>query len=77
MFVWVIRMLLFDRIDVLEGTGINKIDASKKCILCHYWCFTDIGYKFEPHVCNGCHDILMMGYKLKIRCNIECKKCWL
>ena len=25
----------------------------------------DIRYKFEPHICNGCRDILMMAYKLK------------
>ena len=24
-----------------------------------------IGYKFESHVCNGCHDILMMAYELE------------
>ena len=32
---------------------------------CHYWYFKDVGYKFEPHVCNGFHDILMMVCELK------------
>ena len=27
--------------------------------------FKDIGYKFEPHVCNKCHDLLMVHYDLK------------
>ena len=27
--------------------------------------YKDIGYKFEPYVCNGCHDISMMAYQLE------------
>ena len=34
-------------------------------MICHYWHFKDIGYKYEPYVCNGCHDLLMMIYDLK------------
>ena len=34
-------------------------------MFCHYWYFKDIGYKFEPHVCNRCHDISMMVYEFK------------
>ena len=30
-----------------------------------YWYFKDIGYKYEPHVCNKCHDLLMFVYDLK------------
>ena len=33
-------------------------------MICHYWYFKDIGYKFELHICNGCHDISMMVYDL-------------
>ena len=58
-------MLQYDRIDISEGIDINKTDPSKECIIYHYWYFKDIGYKFEPHVCNGCHDILMMACELK------------
>ena len=25
-------------------------------MLCHYWYFKDVGFKFEPHVCDKCHD---------------------
>ena len=31
-------------------------------IICY---FKDVGFKFEPHVCNKCHDILMTAYELK------------
>ena len=34
-------------------------------MLCHYWFFKDIGFKFEEHVCNGCHNLLTMAYSLK------------
>ena len=33
-------------------------------MICHYWYFKDIGYKYEPYVCNGCHDLSMMVYDL-------------
>ena len=65
MFVWVTKMLQYNRIDVSEGTDINKSNKSKECILCHYCYFKDIGYKSEPLVCNGCHDVLMTTYELR------------
>ena len=34
-------------------------------MLCHYWFFKDLGFKFEPLVCNKCHDVLMTAYELK------------
>ena len=34
-------------------------------MLCHYWYFEDVGFKFEPHVCSKCHNILMTAYELK------------
>ena len=27
-------------------------------------CHKDIGYKYEPHLCNNCHDLLMVVYDL-------------
>ena len=30
-----------------------------------YWYFKDIGYKFEPYVCNKFHDVSMMLYNLR------------
>ena len=58
-------MLRYQKIDVSEGIDVNKTSASKECELCHYWFFKDIGFKFEEHVCNKCHDLLMMVYSLK------------
>ena len=58
-------MLQYEKNDASEGTDVNKTSASKECKLCHYWFFKDVGFKFEEHVCNGCHDLLTMAYSLK------------
>ena len=58
-------MLPNQKIDVSEGIDINKTSTSNECELCHYWFFKDIGFKFEEHVCNKCHDLLTMTYSLK------------
>ena len=57
-------MLQYERIDVSEGIDTSKSNKSKDCIICHYWYFKNIGYKYEQHVCNGCHDLSMMIYDL-------------
>ena len=57
-------MLQYDRIDVSEGIHITKISESKECMLCHYWYFKDINFKFQPYLCNGCHAVSMMAYEL-------------
>ena len=52
MCVSVIRMFQYEKIDVSEAIDVNRTNASKECMLCHYWYFKDVGFKFEPHVCN-------------------------
>ena len=59
-----IKMLYFARIDVFEGTDINKTSASKECDICYYWYFLNKWFKFEPYVRNKCHDLLMMFMNL-------------
>ena len=51
-------MLEYDKIDISEGIDINKTNKSKQCKICHYWYFKDIGFKYEPHLWNGCHGLL-------------------
>ena len=57
-------MLYFYRIDVSEGIDVNKTSASKQCDICHYWYFLNYSSKFQPNVCNRCHDLLMMSINL-------------
>ena len=54
-------MLYFDRIHVSGGTDINKTNASKMWDICYYWYFLNYSFKFQPNVCNRCHDLLMMS----------------
>ena len=58
-------MLQYEKINVLERIDVNKTSASKEYELCHYWFFKDVGFKFEEHVCNRCHDLLTMAHSLK------------
>ena len=51
-------MLEYDRIDISGGIDINKTNASKECKICHYWYLKDIGFKYQPHLCNGCHGLI-------------------
>ena len=48
----------YDRIDISEGTHVNKRRLSKECDICHYWYFKNIGFKYEKYLCNGCHDLI-------------------
>ena len=59
-------MLYFDRIDIFEGINVDKASASKECIICHCWYFLDKGFKFQPNICNRCHDVLMMSINIAI-----------
>ena len=51
-------MLEYGWIDVFEEIDVKKKNASKECDICHYWYFLDKGYKYEPYLCNGCHDLM-------------------
>ena len=57
-------MLEYEKIDISEGIDVNKINWSKKCDICHYWYFNDIGFKCEPYICNGCHDLMQKAMGL-------------
>ena len=68
-------MLQYQKIDDLEEIESNKTSASKECMLCHYWYFKDVGFRFEAHVFNKCYDVLMAAYELKKYYKIKCKAC--
>ena len=58
-------MLRYQKTDISEGIDVNKTNASKTCEVCHYWLFKNIGFKFQEHVCNKCHNLLIIAYSLK------------
>ena len=53
------------RNSISGGIDTIKTSASKECMLCHYWYFKDVQFRFEPYVCNKCDNVLMTAYELK------------
>ena len=51
-------MLEYDRMDISEEIDVNKTNLSKECDIFHYLYFKDIGFKYQPYLCNGCHDLM-------------------
>ena len=52
-------MLHYDRIDISEGIDPTRSNKSRKCMICHYFFFNN-GFKFQDHVCTGCHYLTML-----------------
>ena len=48
----------YDRIDISEGIDINKTNLPKECDIFRYWYFKNIGFKYEPYLCNSCHNLM-------------------
>ena len=57
-------MLYYDRIDISEGIDFNKTSETKECDIYHFWYFLNRGSKFQPNVCNRCHDLLITSMSL-------------
>ena len=51
-------MLEYERIDNSEGSDVDETNLLKERDICHYWYFKNIGSKYEPYLCNGCHNLM-------------------
>ena len=49
----------------LKELMLIKQANQKNVIFFHYRYFLDKGFKFQPDVCNMCHNVLMMSMDLK------------
>ena len=58
-------MIEYDRIDLDEGTDVNKISSSRECWLCHYWYFLDKNFNCQKYYCDSYHDISMKTVSIK------------
>ena len=47
-----------------EGIDIYKKSKSKEYDICHFWYFLDKGFTYQPGVCNGCYDLILMFMNL-------------
>ena len=52
-------MISYERIDCIEGIDFSKGENSIKCMICGYWYFKDVGFKYQPCVSNNCHNFAM------------------
>ena len=41
-----VKMTQYERIDISEEIDFNEIGLSLECMICHYWYFKDIGFKY-------------------------------
>ena len=44
------KELTFQKELTLKNPTVKK-KKKKECVICHYWYFKDIGYKFEAYIC--------------------------
>ena len=51
-------MLEYGRIDVSKGFYFSKNDGSDDCIICYYWHFHEINFRFHSEVCDCCHNLM-------------------
>ena len=58
-------MLKYDRIDISEGTDVDKTDRSKERIFCHYWYFFNKNVSYGPYTYHGCYDIVQRSTDFK------------
>ena len=58
-------MLKYDRIDISEGTGVDKINESRECKFCHYWYFLNKNFSYGLFTCDSCHAIVQRSIDFK------------
>ena len=59
-------MLQYDRIDISEGSDINKCEeTSRRCNLCKFYYFLDKNFSYGPFLCNGCYDISLKAVSMQ------------
>ena len=56
-------MISYERIDKSESIDFTKTGNSIKCMIYNYFYFSG-GFKYQPYVCNGCHEFSMVVQNL-------------
>ena len=62
--MYIINSIIFNRIDISEGTDVDETSESKDCDIYQFWYFLNNSFKFQPNVCNRCHNLLMISMNL-------------
>ena len=58
-------MLKYDKIDITEGTDLNKSNKSKECVFCHYWYYLNKNFSYGPFTCDSCYNIVQKSIDFK------------
>ena len=71
-------MISYEKIDFSKFIDLSG--KSVKCMICNYSYFSD-GFKYQPYVCNECHDFSMTVMNLSYFfifyfTSILIKRCW-
>ena len=53
------NLISHERIDKSEGIDLDRSEKYVKWMICNHYYFKYIGFKYQPYVCNGCHDFSM------------------
>ena len=59
--------LQYERVDISERIDTNKTSLSKECMLCHYWYFKDLQFKFKLNVCNESSKDVSFGKQKELK----------
>ena len=51
-------MLDYERTDVSKEIDFSKTIDLRDCMICYYWYFLKINFKFRSKVCNSCDDLM-------------------
>ena len=57
-------MIQYEIIDINEGIDFDKTSKSLKFMICGTWYFKNVGFEYQPYVCNACHDFSMIVLNL-------------
>ena len=44
---------------------LTKSSKNRECMICHY-CLFNHGFKFQDHVCNEWHDLIMLRLNISV-----------
>ena len=72
--MYVLSSLKYDRIDISEGTNVNKTDRSKECVFCHDWYFLNKSFSYGPYTYDGCYDLVQRSTDFRNIAIVHIKK---
>ena len=59
-YKWYKIAIIMIELMLLKELMLIKQVHQKSVTFCHYWYFLNFSFKFQPNVCNRCHDLFMM-----------------